>query len=40
MVLAETFEQGEDAAQAVWADIDALPALVDAEAALADTRRT
>ena len=37
VVLAETFEQGEDAAQAVWVDIDALPALVDAEAALADT---
>ena len=37
VVLAETFEQGEDAAQAVWVDIDALPALVDAEACLADT---
>ncbi len=37
VVLAETFEQGEDAASAVWADIDPLPALVDAEAALTDT---
>ncbi len=37
VVLAETFEQGEDAAQAVWVDIDALPALVDAEESLADT---
>ena len=37
VVLAETFEQGEDAAETVWADIDPLPALVDAEQALADT---
>ena len=37
VVLAETFEQGEDAAEMVWADIDPLPALVDAEDALADT---
>ncbi len=36
VVLAETMEQGEDAAEVVWADIDALPALIDAEAALAD----
>ncbi len=35
VVLAETFEQGEDAAERVWADIDALPTYVDAEAALA-----
>src|SRR6187431_290674 len=36
VVLAETFEQGEDAAEAVWADIDPLPAVTSAEAALAD----
>src|SRR6056297_816531 len=35
VVLAETFEQGEDAAEMVWADIDPLPAHVDAEDALA-----
>ncbi len=35
VVLAETFEQGEDAAELVWADIDPLPTYVDAEAALA-----
>jgi carbon-monoxide dehydrogenase large subunit len=35
VVLAETFEQGEDAAEAVWAEIDPLPAYVDPEAALA-----
>jgi carbon-monoxide dehydrogenase large subunit len=35
VVLAETFEQGEDAAQMVWADIDPLPTYVDAEDALA-----
>ena len=35
VVLAETFEQGEDAAGMVWADIDELPADVDAEDALA-----
>ncbi len=35
VVLAETFEQGEDAAEMVWADIDPLPAYVDAEDALA-----
>jgi len=34
VVLAETFEQGEDAAELVWADIEPLPALVGAEAAL------
>ena len=36
VVLAETFEQGEDAAEMVWADIEPLPAYVDAEDALAD----
>jgi carbon-monoxide dehydrogenase large subunit len=36
VVLAETFEQGEDAAGMVWAEIDPLPAYVDAEEALAD----
>ena len=36
VVLAETFEQGEDAAELVWADITPLPAFVTAEAALAD----
>ncbi len=35
VVLAETFEQGEDAAEMVWADIDPLPTYVDAEDALA-----
>ncbi len=35
VVLAETFEQGEDAAEMVWADIEPLPALVGAEEALA-----
>jgi carbon-monoxide dehydrogenase large subunit len=35
VVLAETFEQGEDAAEMVWADIEPLPTHVDAEAALA-----
>jgi aerobic carbon-monoxide dehydrogenase large subunit len=35
VVLAETFEQGEDAAELIWADIDPLPAYVDAEDALA-----
>ena len=35
VVLAETFEQGEDAAEMVWADIEPLPTYVDAEAALA-----
>ncbi len=35
VVLAETFEQGEDAAQMVWADIESLPTYVDAETALA-----
>ena len=35
VVLAETFEQGEDAAEMVWADIEPLPACVDAEDALA-----
>ena len=34
VVLAETFERGEDAAELVWADIEPLPALVGAEAAL------
>ena len=36
VVLAETFEQGVDAAEVVWADIDPLPADDDAEDALAD----
>ena len=35
VVLAETFEQGEDAAEMVWADIEPLPTYVDAEDALA-----
>ena len=34
VVLAETFEQGEDAAEMVWAEIEPLPAYVDAETAL------
>ena len=40
VVLAETFQQGEDAAEMVWADIEPLPALIDAEAALADGAET
>ena len=36
VVLAETFAQGRDAAEAIWADIDVLQANVDAEAALVD----
>ena len=36
VVFAETQEQGVDAAQTVWADIDALPAVTDPEAALAE----
>lgn len=36
VVFAESRAQGEDAAEAVWADIEPLPALVDPEAALAD----
>jgi carbon-monoxide dehydrogenase large subunit len=36
VVLAETAEQGEDAAEMVWADIDPLPAVTDSEDALAD----
>jgi len=39
VVFAETFEQGEDAAETIWAEIDPLPAYVDAEAAL-DTDAT
>ncbi len=35
VVLAETAAAAEDGASAVWAEIDALPAVVDAEAALA-----
>ncbi len=35
VVLAETHAQGVDAAETVWADIDVLPAMVDAERALA-----
>ncbi len=34
-VLAETYEQATDAAQAIYADIDQLPALIDLEASLA-----
>jgi aerobic carbon-monoxide dehydrogenase large subunit len=34
VVFSETFEQGVDAAAAIWADIDPLPALIDAEDAL------
>jgi carbon-monoxide dehydrogenase large subunit len=34
VVLAETFEQGEDAAEMVWADIDELVSYTDAESAL------
>lgn len=34
VVLSETEEQGADAAQMVWADIEPLPAIVDMEAAL------
>lgn len=36
VVFAETFEQGEDAAEVVWAEIDPLPAVTDAERALDD----
>lgn len=36
VVLAESREQGVDAAQTVWADIEPLPAVTDAEAALAE----
>lgn len=36
VVLAETLAEGVDAAQAVWADIDVLPAMIDPEQALAD----
>lgn len=35
VVLAETFEQGEDAALLIWAEIEALPILIDPEDALA-----
>ncbi len=35
VVLAETFEQGEDAAELIWADIEPLPAYIGAEDALA-----
>jgi aerobic carbon-monoxide dehydrogenase large subunit len=35
VVFAETFEQGEDAAGLIWADIEPLPAVIDAEDALA-----
>jgi aerobic carbon-monoxide dehydrogenase large subunit len=40
VVLAETFAEGEDAAEMVWADIEPLPAYVDAEAALAEGSET
>lgn len=36
VVFAESAELGEDAAEAIWAEIDPLPAPVDAEDALAD----
>jgi len=36
VVLAETYEQGQDAAGAVWADIEPLTAYTDAEEALAE----
>jgi aerobic carbon-monoxide dehydrogenase large subunit len=36
VVLAESFEAGEDAAAAVWVEVDPLPALVSAEDALAE----
>ena len=36
VVLAETAAQAEDAAGAVWADIEPLPAMIDPEAALLD----
>ena len=36
VVFAETLQEGVDAAQTVWADIDPLPAVTDPEAALAD----
>ena len=36
VVFAESVAQGVDAAQTVWADIDALPSVTDPEAALAD----
>jgi len=36
VVLAESAAEAADAAQAVWAEIEALPAITDAEAALAD----
>ena len=40
VVLAETFAEGEDAAEMVWADIEPLPALTDPEAAFADDAET
>ena len=36
VVFAETIQQGTDAAQAVWADIDPLPAVTDPEAAMSE----
>lgn len=36
-VVADTYEQATDAAQAIWADIDPLPALIDVEDALSST---
>ena len=36
VVFAETAAEGEDAAEAIWADIDPLPVVIDPEAALAD----
>ncbi len=36
VVFAETYEQGEDAASAVWAEIDTLPPIIDPETAFDD----
>lgn len=36
VVFAETLREGADAAQTIWADIDPLPSVTDAEQALAD----
>ena len=36
VVFAETYEQGEDAAGAVWAEIDTLPPIIDPETAFDD----
>jgi carbon-monoxide dehydrogenase large subunit len=36
VVFAETYEEGEDAAGAIWAEIDPLPAIIDPETAFDD----